>query len=75
MTRKVGNIVHIENESDRECSVCHASAECRPYGKNGALVCFECAMKDEAEANRQFGKLIGDHPLVIDLRQKPEADE
>jgi len=32
-------------------------------------------MKDEAEANRQFGKLIGDHPLVIDLRQKPEADE
>ncbi len=38
-----------------ECTECGDEAELRPYGKNGAMVCFFCAMKDEQEAKRQFG--------------------
>jgi phage/plasmid primase-like uncharacterized protein len=39
-----------------KCSACGKEEELRPYGKDGAWVCFECAMKDEAEAGRQFDK-------------------
>ena len=38
------------------CQVCGKKEELRPYGKNGAWVCFECGMKDEEEAKRQFNK-------------------
>jgi len=39
-----------------KCHYCPTTAELRPYGPNGAWVCFECAMKPEnrAETERQF---------------------
>lgn len=40
------------------CTECGKEDDLRPYGKNGAMVCFECGMKDEAEASRQFAKLF-----------------
>jgi hypothetical protein len=40
------------------CTICGQRDELRPYGKGGALVCFDCMMKDEKEAKRQFGRLI-----------------
>ena len=36
------------------CTECGKDDDCRPYGKNAAMVCFDCGMKDEAEAKRQF---------------------
>jgi hypothetical protein len=36
------------------CSDCKNDDDCRPYGKGGAMVCFSCAMKDEAETQRNF---------------------
>ena len=36
------------------CTECNKDEECRPYGNNGAMVCFECAMKDEDRTNRNF---------------------
>jgi len=50
------------------CSVCGnpqdpedkvGYSELRPYGKDGAFICFNCAMKEEniKETNRQFFKL------------------
>lgn len=45
-----------------KCSVCNHEEdndqyELRPYGKNGALICFDCMKSSperEAEAERQF---------------------
>ena len=55
------------------CSICQKQEELRPYGKGGALVCFDCAMKDEDEAKRQFSKVLqGSDVLIIDEPIKEE---
>lgn len=48
-----------------KCTMCGSSKDLRPYGKNGALVCFTCGMKDEDEAIRQFSTRLGDGPLIV----------
>lgn len=45
---------YICEEEDRHCQI----DECRPYGPHGEQVCFDCAMKDEAAAKRQFAKHV-----------------
>lgn len=45
-------------EDDSLCELCGRVAECRPYGPNGESVCFDCAMKDEAAAQRGFNRLV-----------------
>jgi len=50
MTRIVGRRLVITPEPHSECAECHHVAECRPYGENGAKICFDCAMKPENEA-------------------------
>jgi hypothetical protein len=37
-----------------QCTVCNTDDECRPYGRGGTMICFDCAMKDEAETSRNF---------------------
>lgn len=41
-------------QSGAVCEACGETAELRPYGKNGANVCFKCAMKDEQNAKELF---------------------
>jgi predicted RNA-binding protein YlxR (DUF448 family) len=48
--------VHIVPTPISKCCMCGVEDELRPYGKNGAWVCFDCMMKDEEEAKRQFDK-------------------
>jgi hypothetical protein len=46
----------------RNCTICLKVVECRPYGKNGAQVCFDCAMatpQSKAEAERQCEYALG----------------
>lgn len=50
-----------------KCSDCGKEEELRPYGKDGAWVCFACAMKDEAEAHRQFEKQFLNQPGILVL--------
>lgn len=41
----------------RTCETCHEEKDVRPYGANGALICFDCMKADperEREAKRQF---------------------
>lgn len=49
----------------KNCEVCGKVEELRPYGKNGAWVCFACGMGDEEEAKRQFSQRLGDGPLIV----------
>jgi hypothetical protein len=44
----------IAMEAPSECADCGEVAETRPYGKDGAEVCYDCGMKDPAEMQRQF---------------------
>ena len=57
--------------ADGKCSDCGNIDELRPYGKNGAFVCFDCAMKDEEEAKRQFGKILNAGNVIIDASRPP----
>lgn len=44
----------ISVEPDGKCELCGKIAELRPYGPRGERICFDCAMKDEETAKRQF---------------------
>lgn len=59
------NILTIDGTKHAKCQMCGQVAELRPYGPNGESVCFECAMKDEEAAKRQFAKLLAGNDLVV----------
>ena len=59
------NILTIDGTKHDNCELCGKSEELRPYGPNGERVCFDCAMKDEEAAKRQFAKLLNANDLVI----------
>ena len=45
-----GNVVVIGSKEEAipaPCEYCGKVDELRPYGKNGAFICFECGMKPE----------------------------
>jgi len=58
---KYGKTLYSAVEKPRVCQLCGKVAETRPYGPNGENVCFDCGMKDEASAIRQFNKRLGRH--------------
>lgn len=46
--RRLGKIVIIGEEvAHKKCSECGRVDKLRPYGKNGAELCFDCAMKPD----------------------------
>lgn len=57
MTKRIGELVVIESESDQECSRCRQQHECRDVLGNGQPLCFHCATPEEKEtyAQRLFG--------------------
>lgn len=52
----------IQQESEETCEYCGKKSETRPYGKNGARICFGCAMKNEDETRENFGLLLNGAP-------------
>lgn len=66
MSKKIGNKLFIEEEVAEKCEYCGKIAELRPYGKNGANICFHCAMKDEKTAKDMFAKRIeGVNTIIV----------
>lgn len=64
MTKRVGNTLRVEKETAQQCDYCGKVAELRPYGRGGACICFQCAMLDEDETERQFAnRLSGKHRI------------
>lgn len=52
-------------EPDDVCEMCGKVDELRPYGSGGMRVCFDCGMKDEAEAIRRMkAHLFGDYEIA-----------
>ena len=61
MSGRIAGVPVIAVEPDRRCTACGKVDECRPYGKGGAQVCFDCAMatpESKAEAERQMGGVV-----------------
>lgn len=42
-----------------QCSECGVKAECRPYGIDGAPICFDCGMKNPERTRAQFEAITG----------------
>ena len=45
MSIRMGNMIIISEEKPQQCDDCGKIDELRPYGKNGAKICFDCGMK------------------------------
>jgi hypothetical protein len=66
MTKRMGNMVIIEEEPETECELCHKMAETRPYGPNGCRVCFECAMKDKDATEERMDEILFGNTIRLD---------
>ena len=53
MTSLNNGIVIIYKENNQQCDLCGKIS----YGPNGKCVCFQCGMKDESTAKKQFSNL------------------
>lgn len=42
-----------------QCELCGTIAELRPYGPNGANICFECGEKDKSGTTARCRSVIG----------------
>lgn len=65
MSKKVGNKFYVEEEQDEECEYCGKIAELRPYGKNGARICFQCGMEDIGTTEKMFSKELEGVDTVV----------
>jgi hypothetical protein len=54
----VGKTVVIAAEPPAPCELCGEVEELRPYGPNGARVCFDCAMKDREGTKKRMNKIL-----------------
>lgn len=66
----IKNEVVLGVEKPQQCDYCGKIAELRPYGRNGASICFECGNKPEnqEEMRRQFNaRLDGNKPHGRDI--------
>jgi hypothetical protein len=44
----------IAEELPQACSLCGKIEECRPYGENGAEICYDCGMIDEEKTRARM---------------------
>ena len=58
MTHREKDTVVIVATASAECTQCFEVKELRPYGKEGAYICFQCGMQDESEMREQLGRLL-----------------
>lgn len=57
MTKKIGNILVIEEENHGKCELCGNIAELRPYGPNFEKICFPCGQKQPLTTFKRFADL------------------
>lgn len=50
--------VIIKGEEPQQCDMCGKVAELRPYGKDGACICFPCSETIPEIVEAQFKKML-----------------
>jgi hypothetical protein len=50
----------IKAQKPQQCDDCGETAELRPYGPGGSVVCYPCGMKDPEETRRQLERAWGE---------------
>ena len=65
MSRVDGKLFIAEPEPFGKCEYCGKVDELRPYGKNGARICFRCGMKNKEETAKIFLEEIKDVDTVV----------
>ena len=65
MSKRVENKFYISVEKDGKCEYCGKIAELRPYGENGARICYECGMKNRAKTEEMVEKELEGVEMVI----------
>lgn len=64
--------ITVSKAKKSKCTVCGEFAELRPYGKDGAFVCYSCGMKDEKTAREQCEKQHEESNVMFILPPKTE---
>lgn len=72
MSHRIGKVFISQPEPEDKCEACGTISELRPYGKDGARICFKCAMKDLETTKREFKKAIAGVDMVV---AAPPADK
>jgi hypothetical protein len=60
-----------EESPDAKCDYCGKIDELRPYGKNGAKICYDCGMKPENKAQTEAAFLA----VLNGDTEKPSKDQ
>ena len=47
MTKRIGNVVFVQKEKPQQCDECGKIDQVRPYGANGAVICFSCGTTEK----------------------------
>ena len=58
MTKRIGNILIIEDEPNQQCDMCGNIDELRPYGPKGEKICYDCGMKDPETTRKMLHKYM-----------------
>ena len=62
MTKRIGNVVMLEDQGPQQCDLCGEIDELRPYGPKGEKICFDCGMKNPKATAKAFAELLGLEP-------------
>lgn len=65
MSKVVNGTFFIEHEEPGTCEYCGKVAELRPYGRNGARICFACGMANEEETSANMKMLLAGVDKVV----------
>jgi hypothetical protein len=58
MTEVKDGVIHIEREPDDYCEYCNKFEELRPYGKNGARICWDCGLEHSEETSKNMIRFL-----------------
>lgn len=65
MTYIKNKAMYLEQTPPAICTSCGKLDELRPYGKDGASICYECGMKDIETTRAEFKKLLDEVDYLV----------
>jgi len=58
MSHQIGDVSIICHTEPEKCEMCGVVDGLRPYGPRGEKICFDCMLKNETAAKRQFKRTV-----------------